>query len=72
MALAAKLHMYRRIFPAVGSTVEDIKFTSAGNLLASYYGGVSYWSTEPGTPGLQLPYKALTSVQALECLMPKR
>mmetsp|Transcript_26712 Transcript_26712/g.67191 ORF Transcript_26712/g.67191 Transcript_26712/m.67191 type:complete len:379 (+) Transcript_26712:109-1245(+) len=55
----------RKVFPAVGACVEDLKFLPSGELIAGYYGGVSIWSPAVGEQGLELPFKGnMLSVSA--------
>lgn len=51
------LHESRRKFPPVsGGVIEDVRFLGDDRLLVGYYGGVSIFSTEPGTSGMMLEY----------------
>eukprot|EP00887_Chlorella_sp_A99_P001420 scaffold8.g1420.t1 len=51
----------RRVLPPLPGTVESLRFDRHGNLLASYYGGLTYWDlrrSEAEGQGLDLPYPA--------------
>ncbi|GAB4820630.1 hypothetical protein N2152v2_007676 [Parachlorella kessleri] len=50
----------RKAFPPLASTVEALRFDRQGNLMAAYYGGVTYWDfsrTEEQRQALDLPYQ---------------
>ena len=47
----------RKIYPPVAATVADVKLTSDGFVLASYYGGISCWPMDVGIPGFELPHQ---------------
>ncbi|KAK9810454.1 hypothetical protein WJX72_010923 [[Myrmecia] bisecta] len=53
---ADNLEAARQVYPDVASTVEDLKFTHNGLLIAACYGGITYWSPDVEVPGLELPY----------------
>ncbi len=42
----------------MAATVADVKLTSDGFVLASYYGGISCWPMDVGIPGFELPHQA--------------
>ena len=47
----------RKIYPPVAAAVADVKLTSDGFVLASYYGGISCWPMDVGIPGFELPHQ---------------
>lgn len=48
----------------MAATVADVKLTSDGFVLASYYGGISCWPMDVGIPGFELPHQVQNSHQS--------